>query len=46
VQKYNNKSRQVKQSVTKDKRKWINEMAGQAENSAAIGNVKELYRIT
>jgi hypothetical protein len=28
------------------KEKWINEMAGQAENAAAIGNVKELYRIT
>jgi hypothetical protein len=44
--KYNNKIKEVKQSVRKNKRNWINEMAGQAENAAAIGNIKELNRIT
>jgi hypothetical protein len=46
VRKYYNKIREVKQSVRKDKRNSINEMAGQAENSAAIVSVKELYRFT
>jgi hypothetical protein len=37
VQKYDDRIREVKQSVRKDKRNWINEKAGQAENAAAIG---------
>jgi hypothetical protein len=40
VRKYYNKIRDVKQSVRKDKRNSINEMAGQAENAAAIRSVK------
>ncbi len=42
---YQNKDREVKRRMRKDKRRWVNDLALSAEKAAGSG-MKELYEIT
>ena len=42
---YKGKDREVKRSAREDKRRWLNEMAGDAERAAENGRTGELHRI-
>lgn len=46
VQAYNTANREVKRSLRKDKRRWTEDLANQAEQAAAMGKSAELYKIT
>ena len=43
---YQSKDREVKRSARKDKRKYISDLAGEAEDAARMGNNAQLYKIT
>jgi hypothetical protein len=43
---YRNKDKEVKKSMRKDKRKWVDDLATTAEKAAGGGRMKELYEIT
>ena len=43
---YRNKDKEVKKSMRKDKRKWVNDLAQSAEKAAGGGKMKELFEIT
>ncbi|XP_078663299.1 uncharacterized protein LOC144906655 [Branchiostoma floridae x Branchiostoma belcheri] len=43
---YNNADRNVKRSCRRDKRKWISDIATEAEEAASKQDMKTLYRIT
>ena len=43
---YRNKDKEVKRSMRKDKRKWADDLASEAEQAAGNGRMKELYEIT
>jgi hypothetical protein len=43
---YNEKNRETKSNVMKDKRKWVEELATKAENAAKTGNLKDLCDTT
>ena len=43
---YRNKDKEVKKSMRNDKRKWIDNLATNAEKAAGNGRMKELYEIT
>lgn len=43
---YNTKHREVKRSFRKDKRKWVEDLAKEAQDAADQNNSKELYKIT
>ena len=45
-EKYAEANRQVKRSIKKDKRDFIDNLAEEAETAASKGNIKELYSIT
>ena len=43
---YNAKDREVKKSIRSDKRKWVENLANEAERAADNGQMKTLYEIT
>ena len=43
---YRNKDKEVKKSIRKDKRKWVNDLAQSAEKAAGGGKMKELFEFT
>ena len=43
---YRNKDKEVKKSMRKDKRNWVNDLAQSAEKVAVGGKMKELFEIT
>ncbi|XP_033103525.1 uncharacterized protein LOC117106274 [Anneissia japonica] len=46
TRKYRNKDKEVKRNLRKDKRKWIDNLALQAEKAACNGRMKEVYMLT
>ena len=43
---YNSKRKEVKQNVKRDKKKWTEDLAQQAEEAATAHNIWELYNLT
>jgi hypothetical protein len=43
---YNNKNREIKRSIKKDKRIWTENLAEVAQRAAKCNNTKDLYKIT
>ena len=44
-QNYRSKDREVKKSVRRDKRKWVEDLAQEAENAAQMGRMKTVFDI-
>ena len=42
---YQNKDKEVKKSMRKDKKKWVDNLAQSAEKAAGGGKIKELFEI-
>ena len=43
---YSDKDKEVKKSMRRDKRKWIDDLAKEAEKAAQTGNMKSVYDVT
>ena len=46
LEEYNEMDRQVKRSCREDKRRWVNELAAEAEEAAVKHNTKRMYELT